>query len=121
MQDMSFGGHDAYSKLAIGWEKPYVFDASDYSVGDEFEIDISDSQSSGDLIMLTPKFASGFTMTSGLTTTFASLLSDANHLDMRSKIGIRCHFAAKVGTAHTKSVAVWPHFNSGRQFSCESS
>ncbi len=56
MQDMSFGGHDAYSKLAIGWEKPYVFDASDYSVGDEFEIDISDSQSSGDLIMLTPKF-----------------------------------------------------------------
>lgn len=47
MQDYNVGGHDPYSLLAMGWADPYV-------VSDSVTLEISDFQSSHDLILLTP-------------------------------------------------------------------
>ncbi len=52
MQDISSAGHDPYSVMALGWANPYVFDSSDTTLDNQIEIEISDFQSSGDLILL---------------------------------------------------------------------
>ena len=58
MQSSDSGGHDAFSVMAMGWTKPYVFSAEDAATSTQttIEITIKDFQSSGDLIILTPKW-----------------------------------------------------------------
>ena len=50
MQDYNVGGHDPYSRMALGWVNPYV------PTGD-CEITINSFNSSGDIILLSPNFA----------------------------------------------------------------
>ena len=45
MQDWSIGGHDPYSRIALGWEDPYV-------VTDNCTIEINPSDVGGDIILL---------------------------------------------------------------------
>ena len=56
MQDLEIGGHDPYSLMSLGWAKPYIFDSSDTTLDDEITITINDLQSSGDLVLLTPRW-----------------------------------------------------------------
>ncbi len=56
MQSENTGGHDPYNVMAMGWANPYVFDSSDNSLSNEITITINDFQSSGDIILLTPKW-----------------------------------------------------------------
>lgn len=56
MQSGNSGGHDPYSVMAMGWADPYVFDSSDDSLSNEITITINDFQSSGDVILLTPRW-----------------------------------------------------------------
>ena len=58
MQSSDSGGHDAYSVMAYGWAKPYVFSRNDTSLSNEIEITINDFQASGDMILLTPQWSS---------------------------------------------------------------
>ena len=56
MQSNDMGSHDPYSLMALGYAKPYVFDSSDTTLANEITITIHDLQSSGDIILLTPKW-----------------------------------------------------------------
>lgn len=56
MQDYEIGAHDPYSLMSLGWLKPYIFDSSDATLDDEITITINDLQSSGDLLLLTPRW-----------------------------------------------------------------
>lgn len=56
MQSNDEGSHDPYSLMALGFAKPYVFDSSDTTLANEITITIHDLQSSGDIILLTPKW-----------------------------------------------------------------
>lgn len=56
MQSNDIGSHDPYSLMALGYAKPYVFDSSDTTLANEITITIHDLQSSGDIILLTPKW-----------------------------------------------------------------
>lgn len=56
MQDYEVGGHDPYSLMALGWISPYIFDSSDNTLDNSIEITINDLQSSGDVVLLTPKW-----------------------------------------------------------------
>ena len=58
MQSSDTGGHDAYSVMAYGWAKPYVFSRNDNTLSNEIEITINDFQASGDMILLTPQWSS---------------------------------------------------------------
>lgn len=49
MQDYNIGGHDPYSRMALGWVNPYV------PIGD-CDITISSFESSGDIIVLSPNY-----------------------------------------------------------------
>ena len=57
MQSSDAGGHDAYSVMALGWAKPYVFSRNHSSSSNEISITINDLQSSGDMILLTPSWS----------------------------------------------------------------
>ncbi len=56
MQDNDVGSHDPYHLNLIGWNKPEVYDASKYEVGDEIQVKLSDLQSSGQNIILSRKW-----------------------------------------------------------------
>lgn len=58
MQSSDSGGHDAFSVMAMGWTEPYVFSAENAATSTQpiIEITIKDFQSTGDLIILTPKW-----------------------------------------------------------------
>ena len=58
MQSSDSGGHDAFSVMTMGWTEPYVFSAEDAATSTQptIEITVKDFQSSGDLIILTPKW-----------------------------------------------------------------
>lgn len=49
MQDNNIGGHDPFSKIALGWSKPIL-------VSETCTITIKPNQSSGDVILLSPNF-----------------------------------------------------------------
>lgn len=51
MQDANVGGHDPYSLMQLGWADPYIPEEST-------SITISDFESSGDFILLTPEWNS---------------------------------------------------------------
>ena len=57
MQSSDTGGHDAYSVMAYGWAKPYVFSRNESNARTELSITINDFQSSGDMILLTPQWS----------------------------------------------------------------
>ena len=50
MQDMNVGGHDPYSKLALGWVEPYVIE-------DSTTITIKPFEKSGDVVLLSHSFS----------------------------------------------------------------
>ena len=55
MQDNNVGGHDPYSKIALGWIKPYVVDYNSFE-GDSITLNIRPNQETGDVILITPEF-----------------------------------------------------------------
>lgn len=55
MQDNNIGGHDPFSKIALGWNKPYVVDGNTFE--DEITLTIRPNQETGDVILLTNEFS----------------------------------------------------------------
>lgn len=53
MQSYNYGGHDPHQVNLIGWSKPSIYASSDYELGDEITIKLSEFQSTGQNIILT--------------------------------------------------------------------
>ena len=56
IMNSAFEGMDPFESNVLSWTKPYVLKADDYEIGQSFDVQIDDFQTSGDNIILTPSW-----------------------------------------------------------------
>lgn len=99
MQSSDKGGHDPYNLMAMGFASPYVFDSSDTTLDDEITFTIHDSQSSGDMILLTPHWDES-----------KQIFDEYILLDLYTPTGLNAYHALSMKGANSVGIRVW-HVN----------
>lgn len=99
MQSSNKGGHDPYNLMGMGFANPYVFDSSDSSLDNEITFTIHDSQSSGDMILLTPHWDNS-----------KQIFDEYMLLDLYTPTGLNAYHAKSTKGADCVGIRLW-HIN----------